>query len=87
MTGHDILGRSTGYGSLEIWLRYLRKGVSFEDTYVETSTHGRNNGSSWTGSAVEIGGGYTWSDVYPTAVENGVIVIGGGCPVSLSISF
>ncbi|KAA8567448.1 hypothetical protein EYC84_010461 [Monilinia fructicola] len=42
-TGHDLLGRSTGYGSLEVWIRYLRQGSAFriaggyvwEDVYAE----------------------------------------------------
>ncbi|GAD94227.1 isoamyl alcohol oxidase [Paecilomyces variotii No. 5] len=78
-TGHDSVGRSMGYGALEIWLRYLRQGVSFEEIYLETS-YGQNQANGWTGSAIEIGGGYSWGDMFPVAAANGVIVVGAGCP-------
>lgn len=76
-TGHDILRRSTGYGSLQIWIHYLKTGISFQSTYAGSCTK-----SGWTGSAVSIGGGYTWEDVYPLAAANNVVVVGGGSPVS-----
>lgn len=78
MTGHDLLGRSTGYGSLEIWLRNLQGGVIFEESYKQSRSC---SGTQWTGSAISIGGGYRWSDVYPVAEANNVVVIGGSCPV------
>lgn len=74
-TGHDILGRSDGYGSLEIWIRHLRTGVTFEESYPCGYP-----ATAWTGSAFTIGGGYTWSDVYPIAKANNVVVVGGGTP-------
>ncbi|KAM3081000.1 hypothetical protein ACMFMG_004959 [Clarireedia jacksonii] len=80
MTGHDILGRSTGYGSLELWLRYLRGGVYFEQTYIPTISYNQSTTALWTGSAIEVNGGYSWSDVYSVATENRIIVVGGGCP-------
>jgi hypothetical protein len=86
MTGHDLLGRSTGYGSLEIWLRYLRQGVNFEKTYMPTPSYNQSTKPLWTGSAIEVNGGYSWGDVYKVAVENRVIVVGGGCPVCLATS-
>ncbi|EED23464.1 isoamyl alcohol oxidase [Talaromyces stipitatus ATCC 10500] len=79
-TGHDMLGRSTGYGSLEIWLRYLRQGISFEEVYSETLLYGQNEPAAWNGSAIEVGAGYDWGDVNAVAAANGVIVVGGGCP-------
>jgi len=75
-TGHDILGRSTGYGSLEIWIRYLRQGVTFQHQY--SASDGCQ--SSWNGSAFFIGGGHVWADVYPEAEKFNVIVVGGGDP-------
>lgn len=79
-TGHDLLGRSDGYGSLEIWLRYLRTGIKFQDTYTPSAeSHCRNSGA-WDGAAIRIGGGYTWGDVYPVAKKNSVVVVGGGTP-------
>lgn len=72
-TGHDFLGRSTGHGSLQIWIRHLRTGIKFHDTFTRP-------GSSWKGSAVTIGGGYEWDDVYGEAAERGLVVVGGVSP-------
>ena len=74
-TGHDILGRSEGYGSLEVWIRHLRTGVTFEKSFKSPCTK-----TNWSGSAFTIGGGYTWEDVYPLAKQNNVVVVGGGTP-------
>ncbi|WPG98536.1 FAD/FMN-containing protein [Acrodontium crateriforme] len=70
-TGHDLLGRSNGANSLEIWIRYLRTGVEFHQSY---------NSNRWSGSAFTIGGGYTWADLYPLAKQHNVVVVGGGTP-------
>ncbi|KAK4554204.1 hypothetical protein LTR86_008732 [Recurvomyces mirabilis] len=72
-TGHDILGRSDGYGSLEIWLKYLRNGIQYIPSYSVP-------GGNWTGAAISIIGGYTWDDVYPIAQQHNVVVVGGGTP-------
>ena len=74
-TGHDILGRSDGYGSLEIWIRHLRTGITFQKSYKSDCTK-----TKWTGSTFKIGGGYTWADVYPQAQANNVVIVGGGTP-------
>ncbi|APA06357.1 hypothetical protein sscle_01g011270 [Sclerotinia sclerotiorum 1980 UF-70] len=76
-TGHDLLGRSTGYGSLEIWIRYLEQGIVFQDTY---SPSDGCKSSNWEGSAFKIAGGYVWEDVYAEATKRNVIVVGGGDP-------
>ena len=76
-TGHDILGRSEGSGSLEIWIRHLRTGIKFQETFRSTTA---GQVSNWTGSAFTIGGGYTWGDVYQEAKANNVLVVGGGTP-------
>lgn len=76
-TGHDINGRSDGYGSLEVWLHYHRTGIDFQHTY--TPANGCHR-SAWNGSAIKIGGGYQWRDVYAVAKEKNVIVVGGGTP-------
>jgi hypothetical protein len=49
-TGHDLLGRSDGYGSLEIWLKYLRSGLQYSGSYNVA-------GNNWTGAAITVGGG------------------------------
>ena len=70
--------RSTGFGSLQVWIRYLRTGIAFQQVYRPS---GQCEGSDWTGSAFTIGGGYTWEDVYPEAAARNVVVVGGGTPV------
>lgn len=75
-----IVARSTGYGSLQIWIRYLRKGITFKVDYRSTCGCTKLN---WKGSAVKIVGGYTWEAVYPEAAKRGLVVVGGGTPVSL----
>jgi FAD/FMN-containing dehydrogenase len=72
-TGHDFLGRSSGFGSLQIWIRHLRTGIDFHETFTRP-------GSSWNGSAFTIGGGYEWIDVYEEAAKRDVIVVGGVSP-------
>jgi len=76
-TGHDILGRSTGYGSLEVWVRNLRTGLSFQAKYSSTCKT-----DPWTGAAITVGGGYTFDDVYKVAKANNVVVVGGGTRLS-----
>ncbi len=74
-TGHDLLGRSDGYGSLEIWLRHFRNGINFQQTF--KSAKGCTK-SGWTGSAIHIDGAWQWRDVYKVAEANNVIAVGGG---------
>lgn len=71
--------RSTGYGSLQIWIRHLKNGIIFQDKYRPSRACSK---STWTGPAFYIGGGYTWADVYPEATRRNVVVVGGGTPVS-----
>ncbi|KAL9479504.1 hypothetical protein ACSS6W_004290 [Trichoderma asperelloides] len=68
-TGHDFLGRSTGYASLEIWTHNLRQGLTFHDSYLSTSQCSpqepegmESTGAAlWAGSAITIGGGHSAS--------------------------
>ncbi|KAF2785806.1 FAD-binding domain-containing protein [Melanomma pulvis-pyrius CBS 109.77] len=77
-TGHDFLRRNQGFGSLEIWMRYHRTGIDFQETYKSCSGC---VDPRWTGgSAIRIGGGYQWSDVFAVAKANNVIIVGGGAP-------
>lgn len=78
-TGHDFLQRSTGDGSLSVWMRNWRKGFEFYDHNVVAKTC---PASSWTGSTLRITGSYAWSDIYPIANKKGVIVAGGNSVVS-----
>lgn len=80
LTGYlDAVFRSTGFGSLEIWIRHLRKGITFQQTY--TPSRGECLQNAWTGSAFVIGGGYVWGDVYAAANARNLVVVGGGDPV------
>lgn len=74
-TGHDLLGRSDGFGGLEVWLRHYRASIDFQSTY--TSATGCGN-SGWNGSAIRIDGNYEWRDVAKVADANNVIVVTGG---------
>jgi hypothetical protein len=76
-TGHDINGRSDGFGSLELWLRYHRNEIKFQPTY--EAMNGCQE-SIWKGGAIKIGGAYQWQDVYAVAKKHNVIVVGGGSP-------
>ncbi|KAF4927445.1 FAD-linked oxidoreductase apf9 [Colletotrichum viniferum] len=73
-TGHDFLQRSTGYGSLSIWLQNYRKGFNFHEDFQVVNECPK---SDWKGSALTITGAYSWSDIYPTAFEKNLIVVGG----------
>ncbi|KAI5459624.1 hypothetical protein BGZ63DRAFT_473334 [Mariannaea sp. PMI_226] len=86
-TGHDFLGRSTGYGSLEIWTHNLRQGLVFHESYSSISdcrpqepegieSTGAGN---WGDSAITIGGAYTWQEAYEFAHKQNVIIVGGTC--------
>lgn len=75
-TGHDMLGRSDGYGSLEIWLRYFRNSIDFQDKY--SSVTGCTSESHWDGSAIRVDGAWQWRDVHEVAIKNNVIVVSGG---------
>ncbi len=81
-TGHDLLDRSTGFGSMHIWIKYLRTGIVYHEQYSPSDSCSNTN---WSGSAFSVGGGYIWSDVYPEAWSRNLIVVGGGSPVSRSI--
>jgi hypothetical protein len=77
-TGHDILGRSDGYGSLELWLHNYNTPATFQSTF-KSSTQCTKSG--WTGAAIVLNGpGHQWSDVYPFAKSKNVVVVGGGTP-------
>lgn len=74
-TGHDLLGRSDGYGSLEAWLRNYRVSIDYQEVFVSASKCCK---SAWTGGAVRIDGAWQWKDVYKVAKTNNVILVGGG---------
>jgi FAD/FMN-containing dehydrogenase len=73
-TGHDFMGRSTGYGALVINTH------SFKDVIFVKEYTGPGD---WRGGAVTVGAGIQLRELYRLA--NGqnppVIVVGGECPV------
>ncbi|KAL4880356.1 hypothetical protein BJY04DRAFT_208169 [Aspergillus karnatakaensis] len=76
-TGHDLLGKSMGYGSLQIWMRHLRNGIKHQPQYEPSELCARGN---WTGAAFVVAGGYVWDDVHQEAFARDLIVVGGGDP-------
>ncbi|PYI09622.1 FAD-binding domain-containing protein, partial [Aspergillus sclerotiicarbonarius CBS 121057] len=68
-TGHDYLGRSAGEGSLALWTHNL-KNISVLNY---TSLH-------YTGPALKVGAGIEVAEAYAAAQQQGLRVVGGGCP-------
>ncbi|KAI0968593.1 hypothetical protein F4678DRAFT_442272 [Xylaria arbuscula] len=69
-TGHDLLGKSTGKGSLALWTHNMNS-VSFIDSY--------RGDSSYTGSAVRLGAGVMFKDILPLAQSRGLRILAGSC--------
>ncbi|KAL3470342.1 hypothetical protein BJX99DRAFT_267531 [Aspergillus californicus] len=76
-TGHDILGKSLGYGSLQVWMRHLRKDIIYQASYSSSPTCPE---CGWSDAAFTIAGGYVWDEVYQEAFARDLIVVGGGDP-------
>ena len=72
-TGHCYLGKSSGAGSLSVWLHNLRDIKFLEDF------EGK-------GSAFRAAAGVRVLEMYQAAEANGVSVQGGICPVGSRIS-
>lgn len=68
-TGHDYLGRSTGKGSLALWMHSLNGITFFNYTSI-----------NYTGPAVRIGAGVEGIKVTEAASQNGLRVVDGSCP-------
>ncbi|CAK7203751.1 hypothetical protein SEUCBS139899_006498 [Sporothrix eucalyptigena] len=66
-TGHDNMGRSTGFGSLTLNTHRLNN-IQFMKSYT-----GPGN---YTGGAVKVGAGVLFRDLYPAAKAEGVDIIG-----------
>ncbi|KAK1142479.1 hypothetical protein N8T08_007841 [Aspergillus melleus] len=77
LSGHDLLGKSEGYGALQVWIKYMRKGILIKDTYTSSQECIK---SKWNGTAITIAGGYIWDDVYKLAFPRNLTVVGGGDP-------
>lgn len=70
-TGHDLIARSDGFGSLQVWLRYFHNDIQFQETFESANSCTE---SGWNGSAIHIDGSWQWRDVYLVAQANNVIV-------------
>ncbi|KAF4945218.1 hypothetical protein FGADI_12117 [Fusarium gaditjirri] len=73
-TGHDVRARSQGYGSLSIWMKHIKPELLFQETYKPSSNSCLSN---WTGSAIVVGAGYIWDEVYTFAAKHDRIAVGG----------
>ncbi|KAL1792211.1 hypothetical protein ACET3X_009962 [Alternaria dauci] len=72
-TGHDFMGRSTGYGALLINTHSF-KDVKFIKKYTGPG--------DWTGSAAVVGAGVQGRELYKKCFEQSpkVVIVGGECP-------
>lgn len=72
-TGHDFMGRSTGYGSL----------IINTHTFKETTFVAKYSGpGKWDGSAATVGAGVQGRELYRQAFAQDpkVVIVGGECP-------
>ncbi|KAI1820156.1 FAD/FMN-containing protein [Xylaria intraflava] len=81
-SGHDLLARSNGFGSLQIWMRYLRTGIDYANAFEPSTpeTCDAIAASDWNGPSIRIGGGYDWGEVYSMVSDLNIIVVGGSTP-------
>ncbi|KAK5630919.1 hypothetical protein RRF57_006634 [Xylaria bambusicola] len=70
-TGHDLLGKSTGKGSLSLWTHHLDS-IEFIDKY--------KGSSCYKGPAVRLGAGVLTSNAVKEASQRGYRVVTGTCP-------
>ena len=68
-TGHDFLGRSTGWGALVV-NTHTFKDIEFVD---------------FEGPAVKIGAGVQGRELYEAVAERGLAVVAGECPVGCCV--
>jgi hypothetical protein len=73
-TGHDLLEKSSGLGSLSIWVHSL-KDTSFTKTY-----SGANDFANYSGPAARLGSGVMVYEVLEASMKEGLKVLGGACP-------
>ncbi|KAI2467567.1 FAD-binding domain-containing protein [Annulohypoxylon bovei var. microspora] len=70
-TGHDYLGKSTGAHALAVWIHHL-KSIELIPEY--------QHDSEYQGSAIKVGAGVEFLELYNFASSNGLMVVGGNCP-------
>ncbi|KAI1326774.1 FAD binding domain protein [Xylariaceae sp. FL0255] len=69
-TGHDETGKSTGTGSLSLWMHKLK----------DKEIISKYKSGYYTGPAIKIGAGVLGLEAYETANAAGYRVVGGNCP-------
>jgi hypothetical protein len=75
-TGHDLAGRSTAPGSLQIDTRGL-KSIQYTDSFHPRTPLGQGTGPEE--PAVTIGAGVLTGELYAAAAQQGYTVVGGSC--------
>lgn len=73
-SGHDYNGRSSGAGSLSLWMRKLQK-LDYEPSFVPQGCR-KQEGLA----AITVGAGANFDQVYKFASEKGVTYLGGSGP-------
>jgi hypothetical protein len=73
-SGHDHKGRSSGSGSLAIWMNNYRPDLKLFRAFVPTGC------KEPVGDAIAIGAGIQFKDLYSFAEQNNVTVVGGTAP-------
>jgi FAD/FMN-containing dehydrogenase len=68
-TGHDFLGKSTGYGALAIWTHNIKSVTTLD-----------YSSKYYTGKAIRVGAGTQFFELYSAAKNAGLVVVGGSCP-------
>ncbi|KAE9983863.1 hypothetical protein BLS_003521 [Venturia inaequalis] len=71
-TGHDYLGRSTQPNSLSIWTRGLKSMRWFDTSFSPAGCK-----FSITGPAVTVGSGSQWGEVFASAKDRNIGLVGG----------
>lgn len=73
-TGHDFLGRSTGYGALSIWTHHL-KNITYHDSFqVEKCPASSVQTAATLGAGVQVG------EMYEALEKYGMTMVGGANP-------
>ncbi|KAF9034094.1 FAD-binding domain-containing protein [Panaeolus papilionaceus] len=72
-TGHDYKGRSAGIGSLALWTHHLNQ-LQFKPTFVPEKC------SATPVTAITMGAGAQFADIYAFATQNNVTFVGGADP-------
>ncbi|PCH42465.1 FAD-binding domain-containing protein [Wolfiporia cocos MD-104 SS10] len=75
-TGHELMGRDFGVGSVEIFTHYL-KGINFTNDFTPSGVVGDRAGGQ---HAVTIGAGVQWGELYAAAEKNNRSVVGAFPP-------